>query len=61
MINIDYLRSGGFFVNDKYNKNNKMIENKIKENLGKNSVKRRINYLKMSNALREILIKNKFS
>ena len=61
MINIDYLRSGGVFVSDKYNKKNKIIENKIKENLSENSIKRRINYLKMSNALREILIKNKLS
>ena len=54
MINIEYLMSGNSFTSDSNIKNNEELEKNIMNNLEKNSIKRKIKYLKLSNAMREL-------
>ena len=55
MINVEFLRNGGSLICQEYIEKNRQLEEKIKKNLDK----RRMKYLKMSNALKELL-KNEF-
>ena len=55
MINVEFLRNGGSLICQEYIEENRQLEEKIKKNLDK----RRMKYLKMSNALKELL-KNEF-
>ena len=55
MINIEFLRNGGSFICQEYVNKNKQLEQNIKKKLSK----KRLDYLKMSNGLKE-LIKNEF-
>ena len=57
MINIDFLINSGSLVSQEYIKQNKELEKKIKEKIDK----KKIEYLKMSNGLKDIInqFKNK--
>lgn len=54
MINIDFLRNSGSLISQEYIKKNKELEQKIKENIKK----KKIEYLKMSNGLKDIILYN---
>ena len=54
MINIEYLMSGTSFTSNSNIKNNEELEKNIMNNLEKKSIKRKIKYLKLSNAMREL-------
>ena len=54
MINIEYLMSGKSFISDSNRKNNQELEKNIINNLEEKSIKRKIEYLKLSNAMREL-------
>ena len=54
MINIEYLMSGNSFTSNSNIKNNEELEKNIMNNLEKKSIKRKIKYLKLSNAMREL-------
>ena len=55
MINIAYLRSGRSLISDSRVKDFKILEKKIQETIDQNKSKRKIDYLKMSNAMKQIL------
>jgi hypothetical protein len=55
MINITYLRSGRLLISDTQVKDFKILEKKIQETIEQNNSKRKIDYLKMSNAMKHLL------
>ena len=55
MINIAYLRSGRSLISDSRVKDFKILEKKIQETIEQNKSKRKIDYLKMSNAMKQLL------
>ena len=55
MINIEYLRSGISLISDSRVKDFKILEKKIQKTIEQNNSKRKIDYLKMSNAMKQLL------
>lgn len=55
MINVNYLTSGRAFNSDFYIKKNKEIESEIQKRSENKSIERRLKYLKLSNALKELI------
>ena len=55
MINIAYLRSGRSLISDTRVKDFKLLEKQIQKSLEENKVNRKINYLKMSNGMKQLL------
>jgi hypothetical protein len=51
MINVDYLRNGGSVISQIYITKNKELEQKIKKNI----YRKRIDYLHMSNAFKDLM------